>query len=266
MAEPDHVGRLIAALNDDPDVGLVGSAVSLIDEAGQPRGMQRMPETDLEIRWTILFHNPFYHSTVAYRRSCFEAAGRYLVEELVSQDHYLWFHMLPLCRARNITEPLTRYRVNPRGLTAVNSTDNPRSRTHPIRETLWARLGLTYDLYDNTLALDVSHFLRGGDIAETERRAPAYRTMLTLLRAFLAAQRPLSRAEDVRSARKLGHTIVARVLANPPARRREMLQICRLCLPLDRRAAVGAITTWLADETKAAWRAATEWLMRARAG
>ena len=68
-----------------------------------------MPESDLEIRWTILFHNSLYHSTVAFRRVCFEAAGRYKIDELISQDYYLWFQMLPLCRARNIAEPLVRY-------------------------------------------------------------------------------------------------------------------------------------------------------------
>lgn len=97
IAEPTHVGRLVAALDDDPELGLVGSSVTLIDEADRVVGVARMPETDLEIRWTILFHNPFYHSAVAYRRSCFEAAGRYRIDELVSQDHYLWFDMLPLC-------------------------------------------------------------------------------------------------------------------------------------------------------------------------
>jgi hypothetical protein len=61
----------------------------LIDEAGQPHRVKRMPETDLEIRWTILFHNPFYQSTAAFRRSCFEAAGRYKIEKLISEDHYL---------------------------------------------------------------------------------------------------------------------------------------------------------------------------------
>jgi glycosyltransferase involved in cell wall biosynthesis len=115
IAEPTRVGRLVAALADDPQLGLIGSWCTLIDEAGQPHRVERMRETDLEIRWTILFHNPFYQSTAAFRRSCFEAAGRYKIEKLISEDHYLWFHMLPLCRARNIAEPLVRYRLNPRG-------------------------------------------------------------------------------------------------------------------------------------------------------
>ncbi|WP_252719815.1 hypothetical protein, partial [Acinetobacter baumannii] len=71
IAEPTRIGRLVAALEEDSELGLVGSAVTLIDEADQVFRVQQMPETDLEIRWTILFHNPFYHSAVAFRRRCF---------------------------------------------------------------------------------------------------------------------------------------------------------------------------------------------------
>jgi glycosyltransferase involved in cell wall biosynthesis len=265
VAEPTHVARLVAALEDDPQLGLVGSSVTCIDETGQPHSVQRMPETDIEIRWTMLFHNPFYHPAVAFRRSCFEAAGRYIAEELVSHDHYLWFHMLPFCRMRNIAEPLTRYRLNPRGLTATHSQNNPRNRTHRIRETLWARLGLTYDLYDNAVASDLTQFLRGYDIAVIDRRAAAYGTILTSLRVFLAAPRPLAQPGDTESARKLAHTIVARVLANPPADLREMLMICGLCWPLDRRAAIRAMVGRLTDELKARWQVARTWLSRIRA-
>ena len=247
VAEPSRLDRLITALDEDRELGLVGSAVTLIDESGRVHGVQRMPETDVEIRWTILFHNPFYHSTVAFRRHCFERAGRYRAEERVSQDHYLWFDMLPFCRARNLAEPLTRYRINPRGLTATHSNGNPRNRTHPIRETSWARLGLTYDLYEDAIAHDVSHFLRGFDIAASERRAAAYRTIATVLHAFLVAPRPFPRREDADASRRLGRALVTRMLANPAADLHDMLATCRSCWPIDRRPVIGTILAWLGN-------------------
>ncbi|WP_162258865.1 MULTISPECIES: glycosyltransferase [Mesorhizobium] len=249
VAEPTHVGRLVAALDEDSELGLVGHAVTLIDEADRVVGAQRMPETDLEIRWTILFHNPFYHSTIAYRRGCFEAAGRYRIDELVSQDHYLWFDMLPLCRARNLAEPLTRYRLNALGLTATNAA-NARNRTHPIRQASWARLGLTYDLYDDAFAQDLTRFIRGQVIA-VDRRAAAYSKLLGVLKAFLAASRPFRRTEDAVAARQLTHGIIARMLANPPPGLTGKLRVCHLCWPLDWRAATGAATKRLAIRLKA---------------
>lgn len=236
IAEPTRVGRLVSALAEDPELGLVGSWCTHVDEAGRPKGLQQMPVSDIEIRWTILFHNPFYHSAVAYRRSCFEAAGRYRTEELVSQDHYLWFDMLPHCRARNIPESLARYRLNPRGLIAAN-TRNARARTHKIREALWARIGLTYDLYDDTLARDLSQFLQGRELP-VDKRMPAYRSLLTVLRAFLAAPRPLARVADRAAVRQMTETIISRMLASPPAGWRDTIAFCRLCWPIKRNAAI----------------------------
>jgi glycosyltransferase involved in cell wall biosynthesis len=232
IAEPSQIGRLVAALREDPKVGLVGSWCTLINETGQPIRVQSMPESDVEIRWTILFFNPFYHSTVAYRRCCFEAAGRYRANELVSQDHYLWFQMLPLCKGRNIQEPLTRYRVNPRGL-SLRDAKNTRKRTHAIRETLWKELGLIYDLYDDVLATDVNRFLRGQRIADAGRRLMVYRVIAKVLRRFLSLPRFLTHALESRDANRLRSTLVDRMLANPPRKVRETLELYSLCLAID---------------------------------
>jgi glycosyltransferase involved in cell wall biosynthesis len=236
IAEPQRLSRQVAALAADPRLGLIGSAVTLIDEAGRAHGVQQMPQSDLEIRWTILFHNPFYHPAAAFRRGLFRRAGGYIVTELISQDHYLWFHMLPLCRARNLAEPLTRYRLNPHGLTAMGAADNPRGRTHAIREASWARLGLTYDLHDDTRARDVTQFLRGADVPPPERRAAAYATILIVLRAFLAAT-----PADAHEARALRRKLIARILANPPQPVRARLAILARCGRIDARATLRAL-------------------------
>lgn len=262
VAEPTRVGRLVAAFAADSQLGLIGSAVALIDQNGQSHGVQRMPETDLEIRWTILFHNPFYHSAAAFRRSCFKAAGRYRIDELVSQDHYLWFDMLPLCRAQNLAEPLTRYRMNSRGLTAANA-HNARNRTNSIRETEWRHLGLTYDLYDDAFADDITAFVRGDEIA-AERRAPAYRKLLTVLRAFLAVPQPLARAEDAASARQLARGVISRILACPPPDPRDRAMIAGLCWPLDRRAVINTKMASFAGRFKAGVQIARDRLIRSR--
>jgi glycosyltransferase involved in cell wall biosynthesis len=226
---PARLRKVVAAFEEDKRLGLIGSATEFIDEAGRVVGAQAMSETDLEIRWTILFHCPFWHSTVAFRRRCFEAAGRYRPEKTLSEDHYLWFDMLPFCRARNLPEPLARYRLNPRGLIANNAI-KPRNRTHQIREVLWNRLGLVYDLYDDDVARDVSIFINGKSIAAAERRFAAYSVMLKVLRAFLGSE-PV-KAEPA-TARQLRQRIVTRMLADLPADRAERSKLYRLCRRLD---------------------------------
>lgn len=238
IAGPERLARLLAAFAEDSELGLVGSAVILIDEEGNELGIQQMPETDIEIRWGILFQNPFYHSAVAFRRHCFDLAGGYRPHELVSQDHYLWHDMLPFCRARNLAEPLARYRINSQGL-VLTHTENSRARTHAIREARWAGLGLTYDIHDQSFGLEINGFLYGGELAPG-RRMEVYRVILKVLRAFLDTGRPFRRADDRAAACKLPHAIVARMLARPPIRLTDVLVLCRLCFPFERSAAVRA--------------------------
>ena len=237
VAAPPRLARLVEALDSDPALGLVGSDVIFIDEAGMVIGRDLLPRTDLEIRWTILFHNPFYHSAVAFRRSLFEAAGRYRPEELVSQDHYLWFDMLPHCRARNIGEFLTLYRINSQGLTAMN-TATGRRRTHAIREAAWRAIGLVYDLHDDIRARPLTHFLRGHDMAP-ESRAEGYGRLLHVLGRFLAATKP--QGEDAEAARRLKRTIIRRMFAAPPPGRIDRLRLVAQSWRLDPAAVCSAL-------------------------
>ena len=142
LAEPDWLARTVGALAADSNLGLVGSAVTLIDSNGRRLGVRPMPESDFAIRFTLLFYSPFYHSTTTFRRALFDKAGGYRADQPVSQDHYLWPKLLEIGRARNLAEPLVRYRVNPHGLSATNASHDPQARTRPLRAALWREIGL----------------------------------------------------------------------------------------------------------------------------
>ena len=105
---------------------------------------RRRPESDFEIRWTCLFANPFLHSTVAFRRACFDAAGGYDSAWRVSGDYEFWFRLLEHGRGANIQQDLLHYRENPRGLTATH-LDGWHERNDPLRQRAWDRLGVPYN-------------------------------------------------------------------------------------------------------------------------
>lgn len=188
LVEPGWLGRVLGNLHANPELGLVGSAVTLIHEDGRVFGVQAMPDSDLAIRLTLLFQNPFYHSGTAFRRSLFQAVGGYRADRPVSEDHYLWADLLPVCRARNISEPLVRYRMNSAGLTAANRSGDPRSRTEPIRQSLWKQIGLSYPLADRQRAGDLDAFLRGRPPADEARRADVRDVMELVLDRLEALQ------------------------------------------------------------------------------
>jgi hypothetical protein len=217
-------------LQDFPDIELI-----LVDDGNycdEMLGAWPAPETDVDIRWTILFHNPFFHSAIAFRKSLFKQAGRYRPHELISQDHYLWFDMLPFCRAMNVPEPLTRYRINSQGLSYTDAA-NARARTHEIRRTSWRRLGLEYNLYDDAVAADISEWVRGGELP-VEKRAAAYVQILRILRAFVDASSPRIGPRYRTELQQLVTTSIERMLRRPPAGWRDLMSTLRGCSSLGR--------------------------------
>ena len=216
-AEPGRLGKLVGALREDPELGLVGSAATLIDEAGRPLGVERMPETDFAIRWTMLFHNPFYHSATAFRRAAFDAAGGYRANMRLVQDYFLWFDMLPHARARNLAEPLVRYRLNRKGLTATH-LDDARAQTDQIRDSLWPLLGLVHDREDRQADVDASGFLRGFATDVAARREAAREKILLTLEQLLVLHPHL-----IRECERLEAESFVAALRDPTAWRRSPL-------------------------------------------
>lgn len=218
VAEPGWLTAVLGALHADPELGLVGSAVTEIDAAGHPLRVQPMPECDAAIRFTLLFHSPFTHSTTAYRRALFDAVGGYRADQPVAQDHYLWAAMLPLTRARNLPEPLVHYRLNPDGLTASNASGHPVQRTRPIRVSAWAELGLDYPLDDPATGEAASAILRGRPIPDPARRQAAVAAIETALRRVEAQAPHFVRAGEQAEADRFFAEIAKRLVEpGPPA-------------------------------------------------
>src|SRR5664280_184297 len=61
--QPGRFEKQVAYLETHPEVGILGSAVQLIDTRGQAIGVLLKRCDDLGIRWTSLFSSPFMHPT-----------------------------------------------------------------------------------------------------------------------------------------------------------------------------------------------------------
>jgi hypothetical protein len=181
----------------------------------------------------MLFSNPFCHSTVAFRRTCFDQVGGYNSGMRKNGDYELWGKMLEVCRAGNIPVMLVRYRMNSRGLTA-NNPPNPQRRA-ALRRGAWARLGVEYD---RKLDLALDEFTAGSDIGYADLRTSAYRAALVMFRRFLAAPRPMPRGNDDIDARRVRSAIIERVLGDRSIGLAAVARLWPLCWRLDRRVAL----------------------------
>jgi glycosyltransferase involved in cell wall biosynthesis len=113
ICEPARVERELAFLRSHPDIDVVGSALTVIDEHGSVIGTRRYPATHAEIVAAMPRFNPIANSTVMFRREVYDRFGGWRESHLPAQD-YEWYSRLAAGGARfaNLAEPMVRYRLH----------------------------------------------------------------------------------------------------------------------------------------------------------
>jgi len=109
---PGRLAAQVAFLDAHPEVGLVGTAYHVIDEQGNRRATHRTPVSDTEIRWEMLFHNAFCHTSVMFRRSLLRVERGYDETFPVCQDYEFWSRLLRHTVAANLPAPLVERRTH----------------------------------------------------------------------------------------------------------------------------------------------------------
>ncbi len=113
VCHPERFARQVAALDADPALGIVGSAVRIVDGRGRILDFSPQPANDATIRFVSLTRNPFHHPTVMIRRRVLaEYALEFDERFQANQDFELWTRLLPVTRAANLPQALLRYRVH----------------------------------------------------------------------------------------------------------------------------------------------------------
>lgn len=169
FARPGWLAALMDAFAADDQLGLVGTWADLMSEHGDPIGTFRTPASDFAIRFTMLSHNPFIHSSTAYRKALFDLVDGSAAHSIPLFELGLWRAMLPHCRARNLPQPLVRYRYNSKGVSASWARGESRLRSRAMRLALWGELGLDYPFDDLALAECFDDFLSEHPCKHVER-------------------------------------------------------------------------------------------------
>jgi len=108
---PDRFQKQFDFLEKHPDLALLGTAAVIVDENNQETGrFHRHPETSDELKYFLLFDNPFVHSSVMFRRKTAERAGRYYTGKDFFEDYHLWSGIARVAKVANLPDCLLRYR------------------------------------------------------------------------------------------------------------------------------------------------------------
>lgn len=114
VALPERLARQVAFLDHHPAIGVLGTACDHLDEAsGQRHPGAPPPLSAAELRWRLLFHNPFYHASVMFRRVLADGVPvRYDETFAVTQDYELWSRLLARTGGAVLPEVLLLHRVH----------------------------------------------------------------------------------------------------------------------------------------------------------
>lgn len=118
VSEPGRIGRQVAFLEQRPEVALVGTWFSAIDQNGVVLRRTTLPVEDIDVRWALFFFCPLVHSAVMWRRlPVHDQVGGYDETLAYAQDHQLWARIADRFAVANLPDFLVRYREHPQSMT-----------------------------------------------------------------------------------------------------------------------------------------------------
>ncbi len=105
----DKLAKQVKFLDDHKDCVLVGGGIKLAG-SGKREVIKFRPETDLQIRKTMLLRNNFFTSTVMFRKASAILAGGFIKDsDDFAEDYDLWLRLGKLGSMYNFQEPFALY-------------------------------------------------------------------------------------------------------------------------------------------------------------
>lgn len=116
----DRLERQVAFFYDHAEHALVGGAIRIIDEDGEPIGKRTYPTTHEDIHDALLRYNPFAQPAVMTRRVVLEDADGFREDIDIGEDYDLMLRVAADHRVANLDAVLTEYRVFDEQTTTAN--------------------------------------------------------------------------------------------------------------------------------------------------
>lgn len=147
VSYPERFARQVQLLDARPDLGLVGSWYSIIDQSGSETGRRWVPHDHHGIAWMLQFCSAFAHSAVMIRRRVLDSVGLYDETLTYAMDYELWRRVAEKSRTANVMEFLLKWRISPESMTS--RLGDRTERFERVRDELAARLGWDSDPVTN---------------------------------------------------------------------------------------------------------------------
>lgn len=120
---PDRLETQVNFLENNPEYGLVGSNIVIINENSEMIGFREFPLKNDEIHNVLTRFNPIAQSSVLLRKIVIEQIGFYHNKWEVCQDYDYWLRVGVSWKLANIERPLIKYRFSKTQVKATNFKD-----------------------------------------------------------------------------------------------------------------------------------------------
>jgi hypothetical protein len=127
---PDRLTKQLAYVESHPECGLLGTWAQIMEGDRLTERYHKHPASPSELRYQLLFNNPFVHSSVMLRKSVVETVGGYSTDpsRQPPEDYELWSRLSRHSGVANLPEVLLYYREVPGSMSRIGPS--------PFREKL----------------------------------------------------------------------------------------------------------------------------------
>lgn len=119
---PGRLEAQVSFLDQNPGVGVVGTAVQLIDAQGTPGAAVRFPVTHTLIRWALCFISPIAHPAAMMRKAVVSGLGGYSAQALHCEDYDLWWRASAVTQLANLKDVLLQLRKHDGNITVRHAS------------------------------------------------------------------------------------------------------------------------------------------------
>jgi hypothetical protein len=118
VSAPRRLEWQVEFLQAHPRVGVVGGAITVIDEGGRRLFDVVYPATPDAVRAALEAGTALAHPAVTFRRDTLHACGGYRASFLHAEDFDLWLRMAELVELTNLERAVLQYRFHPASVSA----------------------------------------------------------------------------------------------------------------------------------------------------
>ena len=93
ISEPDRLAKQVQFLNNNNEISILGTGVSLVNEHNERFGIKTYPQSNQKIKWEFNFRNALAHPTVMFRSDIHKNGFNYNKEFKFCEDLELWLRL-----------------------------------------------------------------------------------------------------------------------------------------------------------------------------